>query len=1364
MARFGFDPFLSEGAQRGYSPEMDPFQSEYDEALTSAYSNNSAVVPYLKNNTQNKLDESLTWGEMFDAAWTGAKTGVGSYAPERFYRAMRTIGTMLGSDGLQDWAAQGIEETVRERSEDPWYKPDETWMKKEWGRALYEGFANHTAGLVTMAPGVAASLLAVPVAAGTGIGALLLTRGAHYLSGAAFSNLLMGFSEFDSFVDEAHSELSRIDPGLTRDTVRGEKFWQAALSGVIEGGIGMASDAIGGTLTGIVGNNSARSAGHLVTRLIRNTYSNVITEMGEEAATAYIQDYAREIADLDYEGRWKAIQNIIKPTLVGGILGGGTKTAMGAMQGPVNETQAPVDIDTDGMMMRERMGKAREALSPHGFELMQSLSAVDGTNHRDSLSVVTALDSLANRLAGESGQGAADIFKTLDARDPSLHRLVQAIQSKEAGLDTVAAESFDFLYNRLTPEAKEGIARAYPGDGEAVESFGKFLRNGNEDGLSEGVRFGFSAMKDVLSDVVSATGSNSRLSVNQEVFKTLQEADGATSRAPEAPAVFRDDVVFQQALEGIEGGAVDPARVAGAVNFDSLTGHGPETAAAAFQQWERAIAPLLEKVADTKRRRPDARVFRAAQQEMEGGPGLAKMAEYFDKAYGGDKALVVMDKILDVAGAKVEELAARFELDQSLENSLHLAVMAEQYQMMQNFRQGTASEAGRMLRMSRISRNDPRYADKIAASIQGLGGAKKLENMATAILNAKNAEERNVVIESASKAKTSDMFVEYVTAGMLWSPSTHVVNALSNATNVFKGVFEKFYAEKTNTTGTGIAAGETMAYMTGLWQGVIGLKRMWGKHRAEQGGLMSAVSNLGDAWNHTEYGFAEMIDSGDMRRSITGNNLEAATNRQLDRVGLSNHHWQMSDGFSGVVDFFGRLVNLPFDALEHSDKVFKNITYVAELHAQIHRAAGGDADTMNRMLAKPPEDLKSLSMKHAKEMTFQQDMGKVGNWVNQMRNDYPALRLFLPFLKTPINILKEGISMTPYANKVLGDFQDKLKSSDPAVRQMAEAKLMTGQLLWGTAVMLASAGFLTGPGPENADERRKQLATGKRFNAIKIGDSYYQIDRLDPLAAVFNSAAFATEIVNNVDQQDFTKAMLMGLGQTMRLFTNRTYVESFGDIVSSIMEPERKAGDLIRRFGGMLVPASALGRTLNRTDPFMREAGDLQSAMMQNIPGLSQYLPERRDFLGQPIRSAEYAGPTYLSPFQVGRENKDKVYQEINRLHGLGLSAAPMPGRSFTRNGMRIEMDPVEYAQFLERYGNKTQVQEKTLMQWLRGFVASPDYRSLSDEDKANRINLAARKYATQARNEIFQASSRIQKQYGVKQQGWEYLLGNIVK
>lgn len=1263
-----YNDFLND-AEYFSSPRSDPFASPYDTALSTGFADQNTVVPYLRKNTQENLDDSLTWGEMFDSAWTGVKTGIGSYAPERFYRALRTVGSMIGSDSLQEWAGQGIEENVRERSEDPWYIPDESWMQKEWGRALYEGFANFTAGLTTMAPGVLATMAAAPLAApaaGGMLGSMLLMRGASFLGGAAFSNTLMGFSEFDSFVDDAYSELSRNDPNVTRETIRSDKFWQVVLSGVAEGGIGMASDAIAGKLTGILGKETGKQASHLVTRLIKNTYRNVITEMGEEAATAYIQDYAKELADLDYEGRWQAIQNIIKPTLVAGVLGGASKTAFGSVQDAIKQDQpAPSAPDVDGLISKVNAGKAREVLSPHAFDTMQGLVATDGLSHSDALATTTALDALANRIASETGEGAATVFKGQDAHNPGLRRMVQAVQNKDLTIDQAAVEVFDYLHSRLAPEGQEGISRTYGDLDTATDAFRQYLR-GDSVAIPDDALRGFSSMKSALADVVNATGNISQLSVNEGLFKALQDTTGERQRIPQAPVIARDSDALQAALNGVNVDTVDSTQVAGAISFDTLTGESPATPEAAFQQWEKALSLLLEKVADSQKRRSDAKNFEMASQEMAGNPGFVEMARYFEKAYGGDKAIIVMDKILDIAGAKVEEFAARFEFDQSLENGLQLAVMAEQYQMMKNFRKGAASEAGRMLRMVRISRNDPRMADKMAATIQALGGQKKLEAMATAIQNARDHFERDLVVEGASKAKFTDMLVEYVTEGMLWGPSTHFVNFLSNATNLGKAVLEKGYAESTNRSGPGIANGETFKYMFGIWQAFGGLRRMWSEHRSEHSSWRGAVGNLGQMWNNADYGFAEAGTSGEMRQAITGQNVLGMVDRGKEALGLSTQHNRASGGLSSAIDLIGRYLGFPYAALEHSDKLFKYVSYVAELHAQAHRASNGDTDAFSRMMAAPPADLKRACMDHAKELTLQQDLGKTGQMLNQLRIEHPALRLFVPFLKTPINILKEGISMTPYVNRILGDFQQRLNSSDPAVRQMAEAKLMVGNLIWGTAVMLASAGYLTGPGPGDSDERRKQMATGKRFNAIHIGDQYYQIDRLDPLAAVFNSAAFVTEIVDNVDHEDFSKAMWAGMAQTLRLFTNRTYIESFSDILNLIMDPERNAGEAARRLGGMLVPASGLMRTANRYDPLMREAGDFQSALMQNIPGLSQALPERRDFLGQPIKNNEYLGPKWLSPFQVGTENKDPLYQEINRLHGLGLSAAPMPRRTFT--------------------------------------------------------------------------------------------------
>lgn len=350
--------------------------------------------------------------------------------------------------------------------------------------------------------------------------------------------------------------------------------------------------------------------------------------------------------------------------------------------------------------------------------------------------------------------------------------------------------------------------------------------------------------------------------------------------------------------------------------------------------------------------------------------------------------------------------------------------------------------------------------------------------------------------------------------------------------------------------------------------------------------------------------------------------------------------------------------------------------------------------------------------------------------------------------------------MTPLVNKLVGEFQQKLKSSDPAVRQLAEAKLMVGSILWTSALMAASAGYLTGPGPEDRDERAKRLATGWRPNALHIGDKYFQLSRLDPLAAVLNSAAFVTEIVDNIDTEDFGKAMLMGFGQTVRLLADRSYIESFSDIMGFIMQPEQNATEFMRRMGGMFVPASAAWRTINRSDPFQREVDGFLDAVKQNLPGMSSDLPIRRDFLGQPMKSAEYAGVQWLSPFQVGTRKGDRLYEEINRLHQGGYSAAPMPGRHHVRQGKRLRMDGAEYSKFLDHYGTKTRINGKTLQDSLRGLVGSSGYQSMTDEQRADEIKYLASRYSKQAREEIFGGSPRLQNSFNTKSRGWEHLLG----
>lgn len=350
--------------------------------------------------------------------------------------------------------------------------------------------------------------------------------------------------------------------------------------------------------------------------------------------------------------------------------------------------------------------------------------------------------------------------------------------------------------------------------------------------------------------------------------------------------------------------------------------------------------------------------------------------------------------------------------------------------------------------------------------------------------------------------------------------------------------------------------------------------------------------------------------------------------------------------------------------------------------------------------------------------------------------------------------------MTPGLNWIFKDLRADLNSSDTATRQLSEAKLMVGSLIWGSAMMAAAAGLLTGPGPEDPDERKKLLATGWRPNALKINGDHYQIDRLDPLAAVFNSAAFLVEIKDHIQTDDLETAMMTGIGQSLRLLTNRTYIESFSDTMQLLTNFERAAPNMQRRLGGMLVPASALMRTINRDDPFQREVDGFWDALKQNVPGMSRSMPMRRDFLGQPLAGLEYAGINWLSPFQVGRENTDSVYQEVARLQNEGLSAAPMPNRRIQQNNQSHKMDGEQYSQFLDLYGNGVKLNGMTAKQALDKLVTSPRYERLPDDRKAEAIKATLSSYSKKAKAVVINGDERIRKALDVKVKGMSFLMG----
>ena len=62
---------------------------------------------------------------------------------------------------------------------------------------------------------------------------------------------------------------------------------------------------------------------------------------------------------------------------------------------------------------------------------------------------------------------------------------------------------------------------------------------------------------------------------------------------------------------------------------------------------------------------------------------------------------------------------------------------------------------------------------------------------------------------------------------------------------------------------------------------------------------------------------------------------------------------------------------------------------------------------------------------------------------------YPETMLIVPFLRTPLNIAKWAGVRTPGVAKMFKEYREATKDgADMATRQMAEARMLTGSMLW----------------------------------------------------------------------------------------------------------------------------------------------------------------------------------------------------------------------------------------------------------------------------------------------------------------------------
>jgi hypothetical protein len=569
--------------------------------------------------------------------------------------------------------------------------------------------------------------------------------------------------------------------------------------------------------------------------------------------------------------------------------------------------------------------------------------------------------------------------------------------------------------------------------------------------------------------------------------------------------------------------------------------------------------------------------------------------------------------------------------------------------------QGNGAEIARAL-------NSRKAASQRAALAQGMAElvAKYGEDphkLARMILGLHDTAQLTKFASEASKATTWMKIVEAWKAGILSGPLTHMANILGNTT------FAAFRLpiDLTAAAISAVTGGERVSFVEPF-------ARMWGNLQGAKDALVFAGEALKAAYGEGGW---------------TGVMKEAAEGRDY---GKSEQYRKAIEGTKGTI------IRLPFRTLSLEDDFFKVVASQGERYALATRQATKEGyNLLSREfrervtdLVQNDADIADKGDAAALRFTFNTPLGEKGQAVqNLVRKAH--LELLVPFIRTPGNIFKEMIRLTPLA-PVIKEWRDAY-SAGGAERAKAVAELAMGTAISAVVVSYAKDGSITGQGPADQNKRRTWLAAGNQPYSIRIGDKWYSYQRLQPLGTLMGMAADLSEVWENVEEDEGNKAATMLSVAFANAVTQQTFLSGITHIVQVLADPQRYGPQFVEQYAGSVVPA-LVAQSTQMIDPLQRETHGIIEAVQARIPGLRENLqPRINPLTGEPLDAKDrLAG---VAPINVRDISQDPVLQEAARL-GVGLPKTPknlqMPSPLDKSIG-KLELTPEQQTLFASTTG-----------------------------------------------------------------------------
>ena len=506
------------------------------------------------------------------------------------------------------------------------------------------------------------------------------------------------------------------------------------------------------------------------------------------------------------------------------------------------------------------------------------------------------------------------------------------------------------------------------------------------------------------------------------------------------------------------------------------------------------------------------------------------------------------------AGNLTPELATQFQQAVALEGVLLKAARGRQADIARTL--GIFSQA----RQSTAQRGQ--MLEAILNESGGMTNAYKLAESYTAL---DSSSARATLSEKTISGRATDVWMTTWINGLLSSPVTHAKNIAGNTLFTAMQIPERAVASVIGKGRKAIFGGEEAITGDEVYAQAVGMLQ----------------------------GLREGFDFG-----VTAFKKNEATDpfTKIEAARAGRDPFDMSFGdsdfgkaLSNGVRYYGNFVTLPGRALMAEDEFFKGVAYRMELNALAVReghkeyraliASGADdataskamQSTITRVLTDTPDDIDEAAKGFSRTTTFTRELETELQGIQRFLGN-PLMKMFVPFVRTPTNIMLEAMARTPGLNLGSPRFWSDFNAGGTR-RDMAMARVTLGSGMVFGMGSYALEGKMTGYGPFRTEDRKALEGTGWQpfsfvFNKSDVSDEdiarfseitkinvgpdkvYISYAGLEPVATLLAIAGTAGEYsMMEAGEADMGRLMLGGALATYTYLGDQPMLSGVGEIV-----------------------------------------------------------------------------------------------------------------------------------------------------------------------------------------------------------------------